>query len=166
VLIDAARDLDGAQLLIVGDGPLRAEIERSASQARLTGAVPHHRAIELLAAIDLLVLPSLTTPTWKEQFGHVLIEAMACAVPVIGSNSGAIPEVVGDAGLIVPEGDAAALRAAIASLQADAAWRAQLAQAGCTRALACYTHDRIAAVNVEFFANVLGGAQHDRRIPT
>jgi glycosyltransferase involved in cell wall biosynthesis len=155
VLIDAVRDLDGTRLLIVGDGPLRAEIERSAPQARLTGAMPHHQAIELLAAIDLLVLPSLTTPTWKEQFGHVLIEAMACAAPVIGSNSGAIPEVIGDAGLIFPEGDAAALREAIVSLQVNPTRRAELGQAGRTRVLAHFTHDRIAAANVDFFEQVL-----------
>ena len=51
------------------------------------------------------MLPSLTRPNWKEQFGRVLIEAMASGVPVIGSDSGAIPDVIGQAGLIFPEGD-------------------------------------------------------------
>ena len=61
--------------------------------------VPRH-----LRALDALVLPSESTPLWKEQFGHVLIEAMACGVPVVGSDSGAIPEVIGEAGLLFPGG--------------------------------------------------------------
>jgi glycosyltransferase involved in cell wall biosynthesis len=118
-------------------------------------AVPHEEIPHYLNALDGLVLPSLTTPVWKEQFGHVLIEAMACEVPVIGSNSGAIPEVLGEAGLIFPEGDLTALSQAIMTLQSDAVRRAQLAQAGRVRVLAHYTHERIAAANAEFFQQVL-----------
>ena len=66
---------------------------------------------------DVLVGPSLTTPRWKEQFGRMLVEAMACGVPVIGSDSGEIPHVIGDAGIVVPEGDRVALCAAIARLR-------------------------------------------------
>ena len=74
---------------------------------------------ELLATypkFDVLVLPSLTTPDSVEQFGAVLAEAMAWGVPVIGSNSGGIPETIGQAGIIVPEGDVPALARALASL--------------------------------------------------
>jgi len=86
----------------------------------------------------------------------VLIEAMACGVPVIGSDSGAIPEAIADAGLIFPEGDVTALRAAIASLPANPARCSELRQAGRARVLAHYTHDRIAAAIIEFFKQVLG----------
>ncbi len=154
VLLEAARDLPASQLLIIGNGPLRAALARL-GQARLVDAVSHERIPRYLNALDALVLPSLTTPTWKEQYGHVLIEAMACGVPVIGSNSGAIPEVIGDAGIVVPEGDAAALSAAIADLQSNPNRRAALAQAGRARVLEHYTHERIAAANVEFFRQVL-----------
>ena len=72
--------------------------------------MPSTEVPAVLRALDVLVLPSLTTPSWKEQFGRVLQEAMACAIPVVGSDSGEIPHVIGDAGLVTPEGDAAALR--------------------------------------------------------
>ncbi len=88
-----------------------------------------------LAEIDTLAAPSLTQPHWKEQFGRVLIEAMACGVPVVGSDSGEIPQVVGDAGLIVPEGDVAALRAALLHLAEDSSLCERLAHAGRARVL-------------------------------
>src|SRR5262249_1025710 len=106
VLVDAVAALD-ARLLIVGDGSARAGLEARPAgwprgKARFVGAVKDTDVPEYLAAMDVLVLPSRTTDTWAEQFGHVLIEAMAAGVPVVGSSSGAIPEVVGDAGVIVP----------------------------------------------------------------
>jgi len=157
VLIEAVRGLPGTHLLIVGSGPLRQEIESAAREGgiRLVDAVPHEQIARYLNTLDALVLPSLTTPTWKEQFGHVLIEAMACGVPVIGSSSGAISEVVGDAGLIFPEGDITALRAAIDGLRTSPDRHAALARAGCERVLGRYTHDRIAAANAEFFTQIL-----------
>ncbi len=66
------------------------------------GAVAHEAVPDYLAALDTLVLPSCTTSTWAEQFGHVLIEAMAAGLPVMGSSSAAISEVVADAGLLFP----------------------------------------------------------------
>ena len=60
---------------------------------------------EYVNCMDTLVLPSRTTRDWVEFFGRVLIEGMACGVPVIGSDSGEIPQVIGDAGLSFPEGD-------------------------------------------------------------
>lgn len=161
MLLAAMADLPAAQLVLVGEGALRGEIERwiatqqLAARVRVIPAMPHEEIARVLNTLDVLVLPSQTTATWKEQFGHVLIEAMAAGVPVLGSDSGAIPEVIGDAGIIFPEGDARALRDALAALQNDAARRAQLAQHGRARVLAHYTHARIAAANVEFFEQVL-----------
>lgn len=66
--------------------------------------IPHKDLAKYYSLMDVFVLPSKTTAAWKEQFGRVLIEAMACGVPVVGSSSGAIPEVVGEAGLIFEEG--------------------------------------------------------------
>ena len=123
VLLDATRRLPpSVHCLIIGSGPMRAELELSAGSSDLRERVHFHDVMEpaLLAkymnSLDALVLPSLTTPHWKEQYGRVLPEAMACGVPVIGSDSGAIPEVVGPAGLIVRENDPAALAEAISDV--------------------------------------------------
>jgi glycosyltransferase involved in cell wall biosynthesis len=71
--------------------------------------------------LDALILPSRTTARWKEQFGRVIIEAQACGVPVIGSDSGAIPEVLGDRGLVVPERNPVALAQAMTRLASSPA---------------------------------------------
>ena len=80
----------------------------------------------------MLVLPSHTTPTWKEQFGRVIVEALWCGVPVVGSDSGEIPwliELTGG-GLIFPEGDRAALAARLSELRGDPELRRRLAGNG------------------------------------
>jgi glycosyltransferase involved in cell wall biosynthesis len=92
--------------------------------------VPHAEVPLYMNCCDVLVLPSLSTERWKEQFGRVLPEAMACEVPVIGSNSGNIPSMIGDAGIVVPEGDVGALAEAIDALRADPARRRDLGARG------------------------------------
>lgn len=144
------------QLLMVGHGPMRSTIEADAARGGwahrlvVADAVPHDRVADYMACMNVLVLPSLTRAFWKEQFGHVLLEAMACAVPVIGSTSGEIPRVIGNAGLLVPEGDAAALRKALAELASSAALRRRLGDAGRARVLEQFTHARVAEQLDEF----------------
>ncbi len=146
-----ARVNQPVQALIVGDGPLRAELQRLAAalglaeRCRFVGAVNHSAVPEYLSAADVLVLPSLTTQHWKEQFGRVLIEAMGCRVPVVASESGAIPEVIGTAGQLFAEGDVEALAAILAELAADPRQRAALAECGYQRALSRYTIEVLAA---------------------
>ncbi len=111
----------------------------------------------LYRQIDAFVLPSLTRPNWKEQFGRVLVEAMACGVPVIGSDSGAIPDVIGDAGLIFPEGDAGALAAHLRTVQTDPTLRAHLREKGRARTLAHFTHKQVAAATVEVYQEMVSG---------
>ena len=101
--------------------------------------------------LDALVLPSHTTSTWKEQFGRVLIEAMACATPVVGSDSGEIPHVIGAAGLIYPERDCAALAAQLQLLLDEPRRRAELGGAGRRRVLAYFTMAQIAAQTVAVY---------------
>lgn len=110
------------QGVLVGDGPMRDKLEQMIAErglndrVRLVGSLGVGELPELMNALDVLVLPSRTTRRWKEQFGRVIIEAHACGIPVIGSDSGAIPEVVGGGGCIVPEGSPESLAVAMQSL--------------------------------------------------
>ena len=137
-------------LLLVGAGPLRARLEQRAcelgkeSQLVFEAARPLQELPAIMNALDVLVLPSRTTPSWKEQFGRVIIEAYACGVPVLGSDSGAIPDVVGAGGLIFPEGDARALAAALVSLQSDPVRRAEMGRTGFRLANEQYTWQHVA----------------------
>jgi glycosyltransferase involved in cell wall biosynthesis len=74
---------------------------------------PHADIATYMNAADIVVLPSVSTSKWKEQYGRVVPEAMACGKVVIGSDSGTIPELIGESGLIFPEKDVAALRKAL-----------------------------------------------------
>ena len=137
-------------LVLVGGGPQKTRYEelgrRLGIPDRLTvrAAVPHHEVPQFLNCFDVLVLPSRTTPTWKEQFGHVLIEAMACGVPTVGSSSGEIPNVIAEAGLIFQEGDAADLSEKLRALYCDPALRDGLRERGLRRVRERYTDTRIA----------------------
>ncbi|MCC6623948.1 MAG: glycosyltransferase family 4 protein [Deltaproteobacteria bacterium] len=94
----------------------------------------HDEMPRYMNAADLVALPSISTPSWREQYGRVAPEAMACGRTVIVSDSGALPELVGDGGVIVPEGDVAALTDAIARLLADPARREALGRVAAARA--------------------------------
>jgi glycosyltransferase involved in cell wall biosynthesis len=155
---------DTARLRLIGDGSLRSELmtrARGLGLGRRVELVPQVASTEVpeqLRQLDLLVLPSRTTPSWKEQFGRVLIEAMACGVPVLGSSSGEIPNVIGDAGLIFPEGDVVALRATIGRLMDDEALRRELARRGRERVLAHYTQQALAQQYADVYRAMLDGA--------
>jgi glycosyltransferase involved in cell wall biosynthesis len=110
-------------------------------------------------SIDVLILPSRSRPNWKEQFGRVLIEAMSCGTPVIGSACGEIPNVIGDAGLIFPEEDVETLRDHLQRLIDNPAERQRLGQAGRCRVLAHYTMSRIAAETVALYRSLIPNPQ-------
>jgi len=163
LLLRAASDLQGDwELELVGDGPLRQEIEAFISdhglkeRVRLSPSVPSMMVPQLLQELDIVVLPSLTTPHWKEQFGRVLVEAMACGVAVVGSDSGEIPNVIGDAGLVCREGDVDGLRSALQRLIDDTELRRQLGGRGRDRVLSFYTQRRVAEATYRFYRQVLG----------
>ena len=151
----------GWRLAIVGDGPERAQLGALANvlgigeRVDFLGQRASTQMPDVYPDFDVLVLPSLTRPNWKEQFGRVLIEAMACGVPVIGSDSGEIPNVIGDAGLIFPEGNIPALRDSIAGLLADPGQRARTALAGRKRVLAEFTQAQIAAETYRVYCEIL-----------
>ena len=141
VLLDSMRKLPAnVHCLFIGSGPLRAELEDRSESPDYRGRIHLYDVMESenlanhMNCLDVLAVPSLTTPKWKEQYGRVIGEAMACGVPIVGSDSGAIPEVIGSAGLIVPEGDASALPRAVRSAIFDEAMRNRLRQRGLERA--------------------------------
>lgn len=112
--------------MLFGDGPLRSGIERGSSRIKVVGDLTPERMAEAYAAIDLLVLPSRGTPTWEAQFGRVLVEALSCGVPVLGSDSGEISWVIQTTGSgeVFPEDDVAALASLLDDLVVDADRRA------------------------------------------
>lgn len=162
VLLRAVSELPGNwRLQIVGDGPYRPALEVLAktlgieNQVGFESSIPSGEMPYFLNSLDVLVLPSLTRRNWKEQFGRVLIEAMACEVPVIGSSSGEIPHLIAEAGLIFPEGQAEALRHALHQLMCNPALRTELAQRGRMRVLAHYTQQRIAGETYAIYQQLL-----------
>lgn len=122
-----------------------------AGQVKLITGVSHADFPDYISSFNLQVLPSLTTPSWKEQFGRVMLEGMASGVPVIGSSSGAIPEVLGNAGLIFKEGDEGELYKKMTQLYGDSVLRKQLAEAGQDRVRKLYAYSVIAQKTHEIY---------------
>jgi len=151
-LIKVLSQMNGQfQLLIIGTGELLHEVRNSLIQNHLKkrtvqiSGVPHGEIPNYLNCMDLLVLPSITVSHLKEQFGRVLIEAMACQVPVIGSNSGEIPKILEDAGIVFKENDLADLRRKIALLMRDEELRKTIGRKGYQKVMNKYTWQVIAA---------------------
>jgi glycosyltransferase involved in cell wall biosynthesis len=166
LLIRALAQLPGMwRLEVVGQGSERESLERLvrslnlADRVSFTDQIPSTRMAAFYRELDVLVVPSRTKANWKEQFGRVITEAMACGVPVIGSDSGAIPGVIGDGGLIFPEDNAAALLDCLRRLMQDEVLRCQLAENGRARVLKNYTHAQVAAHTVAVYRAMLDG--HD-----
>ncbi len=149
------------RLQVIGAGPEAARLQALADKLGLrercdfVGPVSYDTLVDHLNQLDVLVLPSRTTANWKEQFGRVLIEAMACNVPAIGSDSGAIPEVIGDERCVFPEGNVPALAALIGRLAADPILRRSLAETGSQRTLARYSVEQLARDTQTVWRNLL-----------
>jgi len=162
LLLRAAAKLPGIwRLQIGGDGPERQSLESLARElgigdrVQFDGLIPSEQMPAYLGQIDVLVLPSRTLPNWKEQFGRILVEAMACEVVVVGSDSGEIPNVIGDAGLIFPEDDQEALVEQLLSLIRNEQLRRELRAAGRKRVLENYTQAQIAASTVSVYHEMM-----------
>jgi len=141
--------------LFVGGGPLQNDLERfrdrHPARVHIANGVSHADVPQWLNAMTVLCAPSRTTPEWREQFGRMLIEAMACGVPVVATNSGEMPYVVGDAARVVPEQDPPALADAIATLFAEERARHQLSAAGIARARTGFAWPVVARQHLDFF---------------
>jgi L-malate glycosyltransferase len=157
------------KLLLLGRGELKAEIEQRAIAAKIQDrlimieSVPHDTVANYINLMNVLVLPSettyqfktLTAAGWKEQFGHVLIEAMACEIPVIGSDSGEIPHVINDAGLIFPEGNSSELSDSLRQLIENPELANKLAKKGRDRVMKFYTNKALARAQLKFYQELI-----------
>jgi glycosyltransferase involved in cell wall biosynthesis len=152
VLIEAIARLKSRspRLQIIGNGSERSRLEHLASykgiRDRVTfrGQVASADMPDTLRSLDLLVIPSRTRPNWKEQFGRIIIEAMSCGVPVLGSNSGEIPNVIGNPDLVFPEDNVDALTRKLDQLVADYQLRRELSVWARQRVLDYFTQASIA----------------------
>ncbi|MGD0568047.1 MAG: glycosyltransferase family 4 protein [Candidatus Sulfotelmatobacter sp.] len=144
------------KLLLLGSGPMEDEIPGN-WMPQLPGrivwlpAVPYQEVARHLRCADIFVLASYSTPTWVEQFGLALAQAMMLGIPCVGSSSGAIPEVLGPGGLCFAEGQASQLAHALESLLTSPARRQQFGIAGRRFALEHYSAEGVAGKYLEVF---------------
>ncbi|OUL30303.1 hormogonium polysaccharide biosynthesis glycosyltransferase HpsO [Nostoc sp. 106C] len=157
------------KLLLLGRGDLYTELLKIAAENHIQErviiieSVAHNVVPHYINLMHTLVLPSettykfktLTAIGWKEQFGHVIIEAMACKVPVIGSNSGEIPHVIGDAGLVFPEGDAQALANCLTQFIENPEFAQKLGEMGYQKAMTQYTNNALAEQQLDFYKELV-----------
>ena len=164
LLLRAVAELPGVwRLHIAGEGPMKRPLQQLAQElgidqrVQFDGAISSTQMPAYLQQLDVLVLSSRTRPNWKEQFGRVLIEAMACEVAVVGSESGEIPHVIGETGLIFREDDVAALRAHLQQLLRSPTLRWELGRNGRQRVLAKFTQAQVAAKTVAVYREMVNG---------
>jgi glycosyltransferase involved in cell wall biosynthesis len=165
LIIKAAARLPGVwRLRIAGDGPEKASLEQLAIKLGISdrvdfdGIIPSDQMPAYLSQLDVMILPSRTLPNWKEQFGRVLVEAMACGVAVIGSDSGEIPNVIDSAGLIFPEDNEDALRDRMLRLLRDEELLEELRRQGRERVINNYTQQQIADQTVEIYRKLVANS--------
>jgi glycosyltransferase involved in cell wall biosynthesis len=161
LLLQAASRLEAPwRLDLIGDGPERRRLAGLArdlgigDRVTFRGARQHAEVAAAWPGADVCVLPSRSSRTWAEQFGHVLIEAMAYGVTVVGSTCGAIPDVIGDAGLVFPENDTGALAASLTRLARSPDHRRGLGAQGRRRVAEWFTNQRIAQRTRDFHQKI------------
>lgn len=161
-LIEAASRLrEEYTLLFVGGGELEGAMRALAAERGIAGrlrivpSVPHGAVPNYLNCMDTLVLPSYTVAHWKEQFGQVLVQAMACGVPVIGSSHAEIPRVIGEAGLVFEERNIVGLTHALSSMIGGKERREELKITGRRRVLELYTNTKIAEQTHRVYLSLL-----------
>ncbi|WP_457742279.1 glycosyltransferase [Thermococcus sp.] len=133
-------NIRNSKLIIIGRGPEYGWIDELVRRYRLEGKVIHIERVPYMeihryySVADVFVLPSAPIPSWQEQFGMVFVEAMASGIPIVAGYNGSIPEVVGDAGILVPPADFHELAEVLRILAEDEKLREKLGRAGRERA--------------------------------
>jgi glycosyltransferase involved in cell wall biosynthesis len=147
--------------LFVGGGPLASDIDRlSASypgRVKVATDVTHDEVPRWLNAMTVLCAPSRTTARWREQFGRMLIEAMACGIPALASDSGEMPTVVANAGRILPEAAPSVWARELEAILEDAEARRRMAAEGRDRATAEFAWPVVARLHLDFFDALMDG---------
>jgi L-malate glycosyltransferase len=149
------------ELIFVGEGNEKQSLVNKIKELNLTGTVQilepvdHKKVGNLLNEFDIFVLPSYDTPEWREQFGHVLIEAMACKIPIIGSTGGEIPNVIGGAGLIFEQKNKRDLKEKLSLLMKNEKLRKELALKGYKRFKNNFSYEIIAKETYKFWYKIL-----------
>jgi glycosyltransferase involved in cell wall biosynthesis len=163
ILLRAAVRLHGNwDLVVVGSGPAQEELENLAERlgiaARITwmGALPPEELATVWPRLDCLALPARTTRQWVEAHGRAVIEAMGFGLPVVGSGSGALPEIIGPAGVVVMEDDVPGLTDALQELITNPSRRVQFALEGRRRVMSEYVDTAIARKTLAFWHQVTG----------
>jgi len=146
---------DRLRLLCVGDGPLKSTLMSQGPSVLVASPGGNSKVLPYYRMMDLLVLPSRTLPYWKEQFGLVMAEAMACGLPVIGSSSGAIPEVIGNTDQVFAEGDVNMLAKKIKDLISSDVVRADLGGQGIKRVSNHYSDQQIARRTMDIYSQIV-----------
>jgi glycosyltransferase involved in cell wall biosynthesis len=158
------RTLDATALipwraLFMGGGAMTAALKawalRHPGRVRIVTGVPHERMPKYLNAMDILCAPSQTTPHWREQLGRMLLEAFASGVAVMGSDSGEIPYVIGDAGVVVGEADDAAWVGGLSELLQCPTRRGELGARGRARAHELFAWPLVARKHLALFDQLL-----------
>ncbi len=164
LLIEAASQLKqqklSFKLIICGTGPTKPLLQQQAEQQGVADSivwrdvVPHDQVPQEIEKFDILVLPSRTVNTWKEQFGHVLIEAMAIGIPTVGSTCGEIPNVINHPDLTFTQEDTEELTTILSRLIREEDFRQAMGQYCLNRAHQNYTHECIAQRSVALWETV------------
>jgi glycosyltransferase involved in cell wall biosynthesis len=147
-------------LTVVGTGPSQEELERLAQRlgisARISwlGALPSEAVEDVWPRLDCVVLPARTTRRWVLTVGRAALQAMAHGVAVVATDSGALPDLIGDAGRVIPEEDVPALAAALQQLYADRSECERLGAAGRRRVLEQFSDDAIAGKTLAFWRSL------------
>lgn len=150
-------------LVLIGAGPDAKKFKSLAkdlgvsARVRWVPWVDQRQIVKYMCAFDVFVLPSRTVRDWKEQFGRALIEAMSCETPVVGSDSGDIPNVIGDAGLLFHENDETELASRLTRLMDDPSLREALGRRGRERVLERFSYAKVAQHTVEFYKVICNG---------
>ena len=160
-LIAALEGLEGEwSFLSLGTGPFKDEAKKRLKAARgktgvcLCGYVPHEQTPPYYRCMDVLVLVSRQVGIKREPAGVVIMEANLSGVPAIGSDLPGPAEMVGEAGVVIPEGDVEALRACLKHLRDNPTLRKQLAQKARLRALEMFAASAIARDTFAFFQKI------------